>query len=300
MGVVYEAVQESLGRHVALKVLPMNGRLGPTQIERFQLEARSAARLHHGNIVPVYGVGEHEGMHYYAMQFIQGHGLDAILDDLRRLRGLVRHSGTALRPGLHCPRRRRLAARWPWPVRSWSGQFERGHGPRASNPSHWSPPPTPQQRRGPIDGNDATPAGPDHGPSRAHAIDSNSASTTLRSCRWRPSRNFARSVARIGLQVADALAYAHQQGVLHRDIKPSNLILDAAGNIWVTDFGLAKFGRADGPTRSRSDIVGTLRYMAPERFRGGPDRRSDVYSLGATLYELLTLRPPFEGATSSS
>jgi hypothetical protein len=88
MGLVYEAVQESLGRHVALKILPRSARLSPTEIERFQLEARSAARLHHGNIVPVYGVGEHQGMHYYAMQFIQGHGLDAILDDLRKLRGL--------------------------------------------------------------------------------------------------------------------------------------------------------------------------------------------------------------------
>ena len=93
MGVVYEAVQESLGRHVALKVLFQNGRLAPTQVERFQLEARSAARLHHANIVPVYGVGEYQGMHYYAMQFIQGHALDEILDDLRRLRGLVK--GTA-------------------------------------------------------------------------------------------------------------------------------------------------------------------------------------------------------------
>ncbi len=103
-----------------------------------------------------------------------------------------------------------------------------------------------------------------------------------------------RSVARIGLQVADALAYAHQQGVLHRDIKPSNLLLDAIGNIWVTDFGLAKVEGSDGPTRT-GDIVGTIRYMAPERFDGWSDRRSDVYSLGSTLYELLTLCPLFGG-----
>jgi hypothetical protein len=86
MGVVYEAVQESMGRHVALKILSLSRRLGPTQIARFKLEARSAGRLQHANIVPVYGVGEHQGMHYYAMQFIEGHGLDAILDDLRRIR----------------------------------------------------------------------------------------------------------------------------------------------------------------------------------------------------------------------
>src|SRR5262249_1243348 len=87
MGVVYEAIQESLGRRVALKILPLHGRIDPVQMERFQLESRSAARLHHTGIVPVYGVGEHGGVHYYVMQYIQGHGLDVILDDLRRLRG---------------------------------------------------------------------------------------------------------------------------------------------------------------------------------------------------------------------
>ena len=104
MGVVYEAVQESLGRHVALKILSLTGRLSSTQIERFQLEARSAARLHHGNIVPVHGVGEHEGVHYYAMQFIAGHGLDRILDDLRRLRVMAPGStGPRWDDGHSCP-----------------------------------------------------------------------------------------------------------------------------------------------------------------------------------------------------
>jgi WD40 repeat protein/tetratricopeptide (TPR) repeat protein len=103
---------------------------------------------------------------------------------------------------------------------------------------------------------------------------------------------YYRSVARVGVQVAEALAHAHGRGVLHRDIKPSNLLLDANGTVWVTDFGLAKAEGSDGLTRT-GDIVGTLRYMAPERFDGWSDPRSDVYSLGATLYELLTLRPPF-------
>src|SRR5262245_47451246 len=87
MGIVYEAVQESLGRHVALKVLPVHGLLSPTHLERFRREARAAARLHHTNIVPVHGVGEHEGFHYYAMQFIQGQGLDEVLKEVKRLRG---------------------------------------------------------------------------------------------------------------------------------------------------------------------------------------------------------------------
>ena len=97
----------------------------------------------------------------------------------------------------------------------------------------------------------------------------------------------------MGLQVAEALAYAHSQGILHRDIKPSNLLLDAKGTVWVTDFGLAKAEGTDALTHT-GDIVGTLRYMAPERFDGWSDPRSDVYSLGATLYELLTLRHLFE------
>jgi WD40 repeat protein/tetratricopeptide (TPR) repeat protein len=104
---------------------------------------------------------------------------------------------------------------------------------------------------------------------------------------------YHREVARLGAQVADALAHAHKNGVLHRDIKPSNLLLDAIGNVWVTDFGLAKFEEGEDLSRSQ-DVVGTLRYMAPERFRGVSDRRCDLYALGATLYELLTLRSAFE------
>src|SRR5439155_13273700 len=104
---------------------------------------------------------------------------------------------------------------------------------------------------------------------------------------------YFRTLARIGPQVADAMAYAHQQGILHRDIKPANLLLDAQGNVWVTDFGLAKaFEGEDGLTNT-GDIVGTLRFMAPERFDGRSEPRSDVYALGVTLYELLTLRPLF-------
>ena len=102
------------------------------------------------------------------------------------------------------------------------------------------------------------------------------------------------SVARVGVQVAEALAHAAGQGVLHRDIKPSNLLLDDTGNVWVTDFGLAK-ADSDGDNLTHTgDIVGTIRYMAPERFRGRCDARSDVYALDLTMYEMLALRPAFE------
>jgi len=103
------------------------------------------------------------------------------------------------------------------------------------------------------------------------------------------------SVARIGLQAAGALNYAHKQGTLHRDIKPANLLLDPQGTVWLADFGLAKAAQSEDVSLS-NDVVGTLRYMAPEQFRGNTDHRSDIYSLGLTLYELLTLRPAYEEA----
>src|SRR5207244_7333989 len=105
-------------------------------------------------------------------------------------------------------------------------------------------------------------------------------------------RPYWQSVARIGVQVAEALAYASSQGILHRDIKPSNLLLDEQGTVWVTDFGLAKAADSEDLTHT-GDVVGTRRYMAPERFQGKSDPRGDVYSLGITLYELVTLRPAF-------
>ena len=110
-----------------------------------------------------------------------------------------------------------------------------------------------------------------------------------------PDRQFYRSVARIGIQVAEALEYANRQGILHRDVKPSNLLLDNHGNVWVADFGLAKTAEADDLTHT-GDILGTIRYMAPERFSGHCDARSDVYSLGLTLYELVALRPAYEAS----
>src|SRR5439155_9647493 len=98
-------------------------------------------------------------------------------------------------------------------------------------------------------------------------------------------------------EAAEALEHAHRQGVVHRDVKPANLLLDARGHLWVTDFGLAQF-HADAGLTHTGDLLGTLRYMSPEQASGRPgllDHRADVYALGATLYELLTLRPPFDG-----
>ena len=95
------------------------------------------------------------------------------------------------------------------------------------------------------------------------------------------------------IQAAEAVDYAHQMGILHRDIKPSNLLLDHEGNVWITDFGLARV-QPEGGLTITGELIGTIRYMSPEQASGNSalvDRRSDVYSLGAVLYELITLSP---------
>ena len=144
-------------------------------------------------------------------------------------------------------------------------------------------------RRGHVAGPPRGPAGGRSGRPRPCCRAGRTISTVDSSGRRQP---FFRSVAQIGRQAAQGLAYAHARGIVHRDIKPSNLLLDTAGVVWITDFGLAK-AEDDGLTAT-GDILGTLRYMAPERFRGEGDARADVYALGLTLYELLTLRPAFD------
>jgi eukaryotic-like serine/threonine-protein kinase len=280
MGIVYEAVQESLGRHVALKVLPFQSLADARQLERFDREARAAAMLHHTNIVPVFGVGEHEGVHFFAMQFIRGQALDSVLHELRcRRRAEANGSGdfadgpAALGGCKGSPNQTATLAgglmtgRFPGDVGAPAVRAAAAEGP---------PPPAVPPR--------LTPSG--SGGPMTEVFGARSG--------WdsRSDMPYFRSVARVGLQVAEALEYAHGQGVLHRDVKPANLLLDTEGTAWVTDFGLAKADGSDDLT-GPGDLLGTLRYMAPERFRGLSDPRSDVFSLGLTLYEMATLRPAF-------
>ncbi len=227
MGVVYEAEQESLGRRVAVKVLPFHALMDERLLDRFRREAKAAASLRHPGIVPVFGMGEDSGIHFYAMQFVDGAGLDQVVRDVKRLSSEV-------------------------------------GSPEARD--------TPAERES---------------PSRVLALG-------LLNGQRRLSRSYFEGVARLVKDAAEALAYAHDQGVLHRDIKPSNLMLDSSGNVWVTDFGLAKAEGSEDLTRS-GEVLGTLRYMAPETIHGISDKRSDVYSLGVTLHELLTLEPAFSG-----
>jgi WD40 repeat protein/serine/threonine protein kinase len=276
MGVVYEAIQESLGRPVALKLLSDRTSLQPAHRERFRQEARSAARLHHSNIVPVYGVGEDKGYLYFAMQLIDGRGLDVVLEHLRRLRRSGQ--GPSALTGRRTPG---LSTTIAIPANGCDGAESIARSltfPHNKLPS----------RAAPLQsiGTDAAGTANAYGTTAEVAgINTGLSSGT----EW----TYFREVVRIGLQAAEALAHAHARGIVHRDIKPSNLLLDANGTVWLTDFGLAKTEDAEDLTRT-GDVVGTLRYLAPERFEGKADARSDVYALGATLYELLTLRPPFE------
>jgi serine/threonine protein kinase/tetratricopeptide (TPR) repeat protein len=244
MGVVYEAEQRSLGRRVALKVLPFAAAIDPRQIARFRVEAQAASQLHQPHIVSIYSVGCERGVHYYAMQIIDGPTLAEVIAELRHRAGDT-------------------ATPQPAPTGSPGG-------PKAGN-DHDGPR---------IESTGLTPA----------------SGWSLASCS-RHSRTFFHEVARLGFEAAEALDHAHQQGVLHRDVKPSNLIVDGRGHLWVTDFGLARF-QGEASLTATGDLLGTLRYMSPEQAlanRAVVDQRTDVYSLGATLYELLALCPAIEG-----
>jgi serine/threonine protein kinase/Tfp pilus assembly protein PilF len=260
MGVVYEAEQVSLRRKVALKVLPLAATLDPRRLQRFQNEARAAACLHHTNIVPVFAVGDQQGVHYYAMQLIAGQTLAAVVHELR---GQAQGHGAS------------LAA--PAPEEMVHSQLA-----GAARTTRHPPPATP-------------PLAP---PPSAAADESTAPQAALSTDAGVSSHQYLRGVARLGEQAAAALDYAHQLGIVHRDVKPGNLIVDARGQVWVTDFGLALFQQGEAGLTLTGDLVGTLRYMSPEQAlakRAVIDHRTDVYSLGATLYELLTLKPVFPG-----
>ncbi len=289
MGLVYEAQQISLGRRVALKVLPRHVLRDHKALQRFHREAKAAARLHHTNIVPVFDVGQ-EGEHaFYTMQFIAGQALDQVIDELVRLRNRVDRN--PLENGMGGRRDASSGMRTAATV---------ADGPRGARLG--------QVAESLLDGRLATggmksaPGGTERiteiamtepvepAVPRSTVLPGGATLSLVESASRR--QPYFRSVAQIGRQVAQGLSHAHSRGIVHRDIKPSNLLLDTAGVVWITDFGLAK-AEEDGLTVT-GDILGTLRYMAPERFSGTGDARSDVYSLGLTLYELLTLRPAFE------
>ncbi len=242
MGIVYEAQQESLGRRVAIKVLPYQNLREAKHLARFRREARIAARLHHTNIVQVFGVGQQDEIHYYVMQYVAGTGLDRIIQRLAAMcTAPTRRQGQAVAKA-DDPERERIDAI----CRRWLGKQAAG------------------------------PAG----------------------CKATFACGLLPHCCPTGNPGGRRLHYAHTHGTMHRDIKPANLLVDPHDTVWVTDFGLAQAVQAEQVTQP-GEITGTLRYVPPERFHGVVDPRGDVYSLGLTLYELLTLQPAFQDSDRS-
>lgn len=272
MGVVYEAEQTSLGRRVALKVLPLLSTLNPDLIRRFQREAKTAGRLHHANIVPVFGVGESHGFHYYVMQMIDGIGLDSLIDEKFPTASAADQPVEAKQLDLttdNCPSQ---------------------DGTVAESRARQQPKETPPASEGPTAQFAVPSEYADLAVSEVDAADIPTIDEQVpQPPTAEPQQLDLRRIIHIGVQAADALHYAHENGILHRDIKPGNLLLDKGGALWVADFGLAKAIETDDITAS-GNIVGTVRYMAPEALQGKADGRSDVYSLGVTLYEVLVGR----------
>jgi serine/threonine protein kinase len=326
MGIVYEAIQGSLQRRVALKVIHAQASASPRSRERFRREAESAAGLHHTNIVPVYGSGEDHGLQYYAMQLIHGSTLADIIVSLRtRLGESVPHEPLGPAPTLDAVDQL-LTQRSASPSVKHPQSSQKGAQKGSNSYSTPSKPSQDDRPTSPLAPNDPTLAAETRDLTRAAiqepmqgsplatdelstsmlpaSIPQNSispASISLgtsevshddRAVRAIPQHYYS-NIARLTSKVADALDYAHQSGVLHRDIKPSNLLLDQTGTIWVADFGLAFREDLESQTQT-GELLGTLRYMAPEQFVAKADSRSDIYSLGLTLFELLTLRPALE------
>jgi len=278
MGVVFKAEQESLGRHVALKVLHHGSAMNDVQRQRFEREAQAAAALHHTNIVPVFGVGEHAGHHYYVMQFISGQGLDQ----------WIRQQALAVETSPSQASADRLTDATQASVGACDSSNDSNVGSEKLGTHDDA---TSQFDAPNVDADVREDDTPNTGSRQARPGDHLQRPQPVRD----PQRGACHDwtvIAEIGRQIAQALDYAHRQGTLHRDIKPANLIRDRQGKVWITDFGLAKLA-AEADLTQTGDVVGTLRYMAPEQFQGHADERTDVYGLGLVLYELLTLRPAF-------
>ncbi|MEM9365301.1 MAG: serine/threonine-protein kinase [Planctomycetota bacterium] len=257
MGVVYEATQISLNRRVALKVLPMASGLDEVRLQRFRNEANAAATLHHTNIVPVHAVGSDRGVHFYAMQLIDGITLSNLLKDLRA----EEKKEAAFADTMD-------AAAQPTDLQ--------GSAPEAQvNVSR----------------------------AKANSLKaecSTASRYTTQYNTYAERRSYYRNVVRMIHQAALAIEHAHRYGIVHRDIKPANLLLEPSGKVWVADFGLAQVQAEQSNLTQTGDPMGTLRYTSPEQAtgrRGELDHRTDFYALGATRYELLTLKPIVEEGT---
>lgn len=275
MGVVYAAIDTRDGRRVALKTNSLADIDGSARSrERFLREARAAARLSHEHLVPVLDVGEASGVLYYAMEPIVGATLAHLLAELREEgRDPSGLTGGDLRAAWHRTQRRE-------------------EEPHSADPHH---------RDAPIaDPSLADPSLADPALADPALADPSLASPDPAQAVGTPVPGWGASHVEVACalvrDIARALAYAHRHGVVHRDVKPSNILVDERGRAYLFDFGLAQDEGAPALTRT-GEFTGSPRYASLEQVSGRRDRidgRTDVYSLGVTLFEALTLRAPFD------
>jgi serine/threonine protein kinase/WD40 repeat protein len=268
MGEVYEAVEEPLGRHVAVKTIRRSQTTSVSLLLRFDRERRTLARLHHTNIVPIFATGCEQDLLYFAMPYLSGASLGQVIKTARS-----HGSGNGLA----------------------SSSFEDLLNEARSRSQSVSDVP---EARGV-----AEPRGP------APAVTEQPSSEPIAQPHLL-SKAYVRTAVRVMTAIAEGVHHAHEAGVIHRDLKPSNIMVETGGHAWVLDFGLAalKATRGAGPVAlavpppvSETDAsltagpIGTPPYMAPEQQTDGKQAeiRSDVWGLGVTLYELLTLQRAF-------
>ena len=288
MGEVYEAIEEPLGRRVAVKTVRRDEGQGAGLLLRFDRERRTLARLHHTNIVPIYATGREDDLLFFAMPYIDGASLGQVVRTAR--------SQATSGPGLSGSTFEDLLRE----------AHSRSH---ASSKDPTAPGDVASQEAAP-EGLGSAPADRPTSPMPATPVPELAPP--------RPSRAYIRAVARVMATVAEGLHHAHQAGVIHRDLKPSNIMVNMGGHAWVLDFGLAALkgpaaAPATPPTAALVSIagdgavdlmtagpLGTLPYMAPEQHRDArrADAHSDVWGLGVTLYELLTLHRAFASGES--
>ena len=277
MGVVYEAIQQSLEPPRRPESFGFRDFQFAPAVAAFPArEAESAARLHHTNIVPVYGIGEEDGVHFYAMQYIDGIPLADAIETVRD-RSLASHTTSIHESGA--------------PAELFSMLDDEGLARRTPNEprsitndatvlmSLESQLVSSNQESGPVTtqsfsavAHSVSQVSASHTTAQPETSDPNSETTQAFTgfFEHRGSPEYFRRIANMAAQVADALDYAHQHGVLHRDIKPSNLMLDRNGSVWIMDFGLVKNLEQVDLTQV-GEIVGTLRSMAPEQLEGRAD-----------------------------
>ena len=282
MGEVFEAVEEPLGRRVAVKTIRRSQPTCTNLLQRFDRERRTLAKLHHTNIVPIFATGSEGDLLYFAMPYLSGASLGQVIKTARSQQS----AGSSLSSS------------------SFEDLLQVAHS-RSKSVSEAPIVAGPTEPRAVITGN-ARPAAPESSAGPSPAIPAEAPNTRLL------SKSYVRTVVQTTAVLAEGVHHAHEAGVIHRDLKPTNIMVEMNGHAWVLDFGLAGLKTATGEAVApvslpigvpapESDAsltdgpLGTLPYMAPEQHRDAKqaDARSDVWGLGATLYELLTLQRAF-------